>query len=126
MQRFVLELPTDLDRTALPMLTQDANGTVYLVVQPPDELKLSLLGTLFLTSYVMGMIVRYQPSLWFALIGRSKGDFMLPVLQHAVAVIEDRVPSLVLRRLQLATRATPGIEEQEEAPTEAPEDPGRP
>jgi YaaC-like Protein len=77
-QTFELEHKTELDVKALPMLVHDANGTLFLVTQLPDDLRPSLLGSLFLTSYVMGMLVRYHPSLWFALIGRSKGRFHAP------------------------------------------------
>jgi len=68
LQAFVLHHPNEADAEGFPTVVHDAAGATYLVAQRPDEVRPSLLGSLFLTSYVMGMLVRYHPSLWFALV----------------------------------------------------------
>ena len=46
----------------------------------PNGDKLTEFIKLFLISYVLGMLVRYHPSIWTALLRNDKGDFAQPLL----------------------------------------------
>jgi hypothetical protein len=97
---FVLTHPESLDYEALPWFTIDASTTnfggpnTYIVSYKPGDVRLSTLLDLYLIGYIFGSIVRYHPSIWFALISRSKGDFMLPIIREATDVLEERFPRL--------------------------------
>ena len=64
---------------SVPTLLEDEAGSVYIVTLPQGEVGVLLHG-LFFRSFATGHLVRYHPSLWFALIARSKGDFTLPLV----------------------------------------------
>jgi hypothetical protein len=55
---------------------------------------------IFVAAYILGMLVRYHPSYWLALLNRADGDYLRPVLQEAIAVIEDQFPKHVLNELE--------------------------
>ena len=50
----------------------------------PGCFKLSKLGSLFVLSYFLGMLVRYFPAQWTALIHAQVSDAALPTLMAAV------------------------------------------
>jgi len=54
----------------------------------------------FLTSYVLGMLVRYFPARWMAIISGQKGDGMLPLLREAIDYVEREFPAMALKILQ--------------------------
>lgn len=85
----------------LPVVRADNGGGHFFVPSLADGLRLSSLSLLFVASYVMGMLVRYYPSQWLAALGRSRGDFSLPLLKAAMSVVEQRFPELVLREFEL-------------------------
>ncbi len=81
--------------TSLPPVRNDRAGRIYPVA-PLDfggtRAAVSSLAVLYMIAYMMGMLVRYHPSVWLALTSRESGDLMLPLLQAAVAVVEERFP----------------------------------
>lgn len=87
-------------RKYLPPIKNDSRGFPYVVEPLPAEVSLSSLSLLFMVSYALGMLVRYHPSHWSALIGHSKGDAILPLLNAAVALVERRFPELILQELE--------------------------
>lgn len=54
---------------------------------------------LYLLSYCLGMLSRYFPSVWMALLRNEKGDFAQPLLIRAVEAIESGFPEKVLHQL---------------------------
>jgi len=83
----------------LPSLENTDSDHVFLVAPFNGGLYLSVLVKLFVTSYFLGMLVRYYPTNWLALQSRQKGDFMLPMVREAVNLIDDQFPTLLLDEL---------------------------
>jgi hypothetical protein len=75
------------------------NQLGQLVVPWPDGVEVSPLLKCYLVSYYLGMLVRYFPSRWMALIRRQKGDAVLPLLRSAMAHVEEDFPKLALALL---------------------------
>jgi hypothetical protein len=92
--------PNNLE--ALPGLTDYANraflniGDLWLTALYPGGVKLSKVSTLFALSYALGMLVRYYPMQWTALIRGQIGDASLPTLAAAIELVEDDFPRVVL------------------------------
>lgn len=88
------------ERPRLEMpLTKSASGEEYLKLPTERGILLSTLLALHLTAYAAGMLVRYHPGYWSMLAGRTKGDYVAPILAAAVATIEERYPTLLLDAL---------------------------
>ena len=62
----------------------------YMVVMLnfPNGDKLTEFIKLYLVSYILGMLARYHPSIWTALLRNEKGDCAQPLLVDAVEAIE--------------------------------------
>jgi len=91
----------------LPMFPLSA-GFELVVAVPPDAgyaiapFAFGVIGEslqLYALSYLLGMLVRYYPRVWLALVASEPGDAMLPVLRGAVDTIQDRFPLLALAGL---------------------------
>jgi hypothetical protein len=95
-QSSIRELPQKL-----PVVVDNRMGRTFLLAPLANGLRLSSLSLLFITSYVMGMLVRYYPSQWLALLGRSKGDISYPLLKAAMTIVEHNFPELVLEEFEL-------------------------
>ena len=54
----------------------------------PNGDKLTAFIKLYLVAYVLGMLVRYYPSIWTALLRNGRGAFAQPLLVDAVEAIE--------------------------------------
>lgn len=79
------ELPglTDYRSHAFPRI-----GDLWLTALYPGGLKLSKISTLFALSYVLGMLVRYYPMQWTALIRGQFADAAFPTLAASVELLE--------------------------------------
>ena len=78
---------SDLD--AFPVSHYGGEGEYMAVVLDfPDGDKLTEFVKLYLVSYFLGMLARYHPSIWMALLRNEKGDFAQPLLVDAVEAIE--------------------------------------
>jgi hypothetical protein len=53
----------------------------------------------YLISYFLGMLVRYFPSRWMALIRNTEGDAVLPLLRAAADNVESEFPRYLLQAL---------------------------
>lgn len=71
-------------------------GSLWLTARYPTGLKLSKLVTTFLLAYMLGMLVRYFPAQWTALVRGQIDDAALPTIAAAVEYIEIEYPQLVL------------------------------
>lgn len=66
------------------------SGEYMLVILDfPNGDKMTEFLKFYLISYCLGMISRYFPSIWIALLRNEKGDFAQPLLVRAVEAIEN-------------------------------------
>lgn len=99
------------NRDLFPGVTDNTNrimfniGDIWLTAQYHGLKTMSKIMTLFLISYVLGMLVRYHPMQWTALIRGQIGDAALPTLMSAVEMIEQGFPQLVLDFLRPPPKA---------------------
>jgi len=76
--------------------TQDSGGDMIFVLEDfGNGDRLSELLRTFLLSYFLGMLVRYFPSRWIALLRNEKGDVAQPTLMAAINSVETDYPMLV-------------------------------
>ncbi len=85
-------------RIEMPVTTS-ASGEEYLKLPTDCGVVLSTLLALHVVAFAAGMLVRYHPSYWAAVVGRAKGDSITPVLSAAVAAVEERYPALILEAI---------------------------
>ena len=79
----------DPDLKDFPVSHYGGKGEYMVVMLDfPNGDKLTEFIKLFLVSYILGMLVRYHPSIWTALLRNEKGDFAQPLLVDAVEAIE--------------------------------------
>jgi hypothetical protein len=83
-----------------PSIQNNEHKDIFIVAPFSDSLRLSSLSTLYLVSYALGMLVRYYPRQWLALLTRQHGDWTFPVLREAMHIISRRVPQLILQELE--------------------------
>ncbi len=57
----------------------------------------------YMVAYVLGMLVRYYPTHWIALIQGDRGDFMWPTINRAQQLVEQTYPELVAEMVKDAT-----------------------
>jgi hypothetical protein len=60
----------------------------------------SQLGITYMTAYILGMLVRYYPTHWMALIQSEKGDTWWPTINRAQQFVEVSYPELVIELIQ--------------------------
>jgi hypothetical protein len=75
-------------------------GDVYLVPPIQKDVYLNMLSLYFSASYVLGMMVRYFPSVWISLGRVEKGDSVFPLINRLMSIIQNDYPQLVLDFLQ--------------------------
>ena len=66
----------------------------------PNKDKLSEFFKLYLISYSLGMLARYFPSKWMALLLNAPGDFAQPLLVKAIQAIESDFPAELSRQVR--------------------------
>ena len=77
------------DLSAFPVSHYGGEGEYMVVTLDfPNGDKLTEFTKLYLVSYILGMLARYHPSIWTALLRNEKGDFAQPLLLDAVEAIE--------------------------------------
>ncbi|UVS96836.1 YaaC family protein [Burkholderia glumae] len=69
---------------------------LHLSTPFPDGNRYSQLGITYMVSYILGMLVRYYPTQWMALIQGEKGDIWWPTLNRAAHFVEQSYPELVM------------------------------
>ena len=81
----------------------------YMVVTLdfPNGDKLTEFIKLYLVSYILGMLARYHPSIWTALLRNEKGDFAQPLLLDAAEAIEKDFASQLSLQLLGIVRKRP-------------------
>jgi hypothetical protein len=86
-------------RMKMPLTQYLGKDAMFVVEDFPDGDRLSELIRTFLLSYVLGMIVRYYPSKWMALLRNEKGDAAQPSLKAAINAIASDYPKLTVSAL---------------------------
>ena len=77
------------DLTIFPVSHYGDEGEYMVVILDfPNRDKPTEFIKLCLVSYILGMLARYYPSIWTALLRNEKGDFAQPLLVDAVEAIE--------------------------------------
>lgn len=75
-------------------------GQVHLVPAIRGSIELNDLSSYFAASFILGMLVRYEPATWVALTRQEKGDAAFPLVNRLIALIQDMYPRLVFEFLQ--------------------------
>ncbi len=75
--------------------TVAASGEEYLKLPTDGGVVLSTLLALHTVAYAAGMLVRYHPGYWSAVVGRTKGDSIAPLLSAAVSAVEEHYPAII-------------------------------
>ena len=74
-------------------------GDVHCIKPIKNSIHINSLGQYFAVSYILGMVVRYFPSIWIDLGRQEKGDRISPLIRRFVDLIQDRFPEIVLEFL---------------------------
>jgi hypothetical protein len=68
----------------------------HLVSRFSQDILLSQISVTYMISYILGMLARYFPTHWYALMGGEKGDAIWPDINAAQTYVEVALPELVL------------------------------
>ena len=69
---------------------------VLYVAEPfSGGIRYSQLCITYMVSFILGMLVRYYPTHWMALIHGERGDSMWPTINRAQQLVEETYPELV-------------------------------
>ncbi len=68
---------------------------LHLAVPFDGGVRFSQLCIIYMMSYILGMLVRYFPTHWIALINGGKGDLLWPTINRAQQYVENTFPELV-------------------------------
>jgi len=82
-------------KKVLPMATGQDQGLGWLIQPFANGDKLIELHRMFLQAYIFGMLSRYFPSKWMAILRSDKGDIARSVILAAIARIETKFPELI-------------------------------
>lgn len=86
-------------KSELPLVQFTGNDGMFIVEAFPSGDRLSELLRSFLLSYMLGMLVRYHPSRWVALLRNEKGDAAQPCLKAVSRALADDFPRQVVEAL---------------------------
>ena len=78
----------------------EGHQTMTGILDFPNKDKLSEFFKLYLVSYALGMLARYYPSKWMALLLNAPGDFAQPLLVKAIQAIESDFPRELSRQVR--------------------------
>ena len=82
-----------------PVSHYSGGRAMQVILDFPNGDKMTEFFKLYLVSYSLGMLSRYFPSVWMALLRNERGDFAQPLLVRAVEAIESDFPENVLHQL---------------------------
>ena len=82
-----------------PVSHYEAGEFMSVILDFPNGDRMTEFFKLYLTSYCLGMLCRYYPSVWLALLQHAKGDFAYPLLVAAVEAIETEFPEYACHQL---------------------------
>ena len=73
---------------SMPVFHYEGNYFMRVAEDFPNGDKLSEFLKLYLMSYILGMLARYFPSKWIALLRHDEGGFAQPLLERATKAVE--------------------------------------
>lgn len=76
------------DDPSIPVFHYEGNYLMCVAEDFPNGDKLSEFLKLYLMSYILGMLARYFPSKWIALLRHDEGGFAQPLLERATKAVE--------------------------------------
>jgi hypothetical protein len=79
--------------------TMGGHPSPHLVSKFSPDVILSQISVTYMISYILGMLARYFPTHWYALIGGEKGDEIWPDINAAQTYVEVALPELVLEAI---------------------------
>ncbi len=101
--RTVLKIDDSGFRNCFPQIldtrvirTMGGYASPHLVLRFSQDMILSQLCVTYIISYILGMLARYFPTHWYALMGGEKGDAIWPDINAAQTYVEVALPELVL------------------------------
>ena len=74
--------------------------SLHLAMPFTSGARYSQLGITYMVAYILGMLVRYYPTHWMALIQSEKGDTWWPTINRAQHFVEVSYPELVIELIQ--------------------------
>lgn len=89
----------ELAKKLFPVSHYGSGEYMSVILDFPNGDRMTEFFKLYLVSYCLGMLSRYFPSVWMALLRNVKGDFAQPLLVRAVEAIESDFPENVLHQL---------------------------
>lgn len=92
--KFEDNLPQILDTRTIK--TQGGYPSPYLTKRFSPDLILSQISITYAISFILGMLARYFPTHWYALIEGGKGDSIWPAINSAQTYVEIALPELIL------------------------------
>ena len=89
----------ELAKDQFPVSHYSSGEFMSVILDFANGDKMTEFFKLYLVSYCLGMLSRYFPSVWMALLRNEKGDFAQPLLVGAVEAIESDFPKNVLNQM---------------------------
>ena len=89
----------EIAKKLFPVSHYSSGEYMSVILDFPNGDKMTEFFKLYLVSYCLGMLSRYFPSVWMALLRNEKGDFAQPLLVRAVEAIETEFPEYVTHQL---------------------------
>jgi len=86
------------DPSVVPMLVGELDD-LYLSEDFEGGDRLTLVHRTYMVAYMLGMLARYHPATWMALLQNVKGAAAQPIIQTSLDSIEQDFPSQILRIL---------------------------
>ncbi|MEL7784521.1 hypothetical protein AAG596_00480 [Citromicrobium bathyomarinum] len=86
-------------KALLPMAERQSEQVAWLIRPLPNGDNLIDIHRLLIEAYILGMLCRYFPSKWMALLGSDKGDIARSVILAAIDRIEREFPKLLTDQL---------------------------
>ena len=89
----------EITKKLFPVSHYSGGQYMLVILDFPNGDKMTEFFKFYLISYCLGMLSRYFPSVWMALLRNEKGDFAQPLLDRAVEAIETEFPKHTSRQL---------------------------
>ncbi len=79
--------------------TISGNPSPYLTTKFFPDIQFSQIAVTYMLSFILGMLARYFPTQWNALMGGEKGDSLWPRINAAQTYIETALPELIVEAI---------------------------
>lgn len=89
------------EKRYIPMFRSLYNSNTYYIA-PLKEKLIEESSLLYLGSYILGMIVRYDPTRWVKMIDGRKDGRLYPIIKKFIELLELKFPILILNELSFS------------------------